>query len=175
MTETDWLTIGKLVSPQGLKGEIRVNPSSDFPERFLKPGDRWLQKESEEPKKVKLIKGRTLPGKSLFIVSFAEIKNRKDAELIIGKKMLVPATERPILGEGEFHFLDLIGLKVKLKDGNEYIGEIINLTAAGNDLLEIQLYKGKKVLVPFVKQIVPEISINKGFIILTPPKGLLTI
>ncbi len=175
MTETDWLTIGKLVSPQGLKGEVRVNPSSDFPERFLKPGNRWLQKGSEKPRKMQLISGRRLPGKSLFIVSFAEIKNRADAESIVGQKMLVPSTERPALADNEFHFLDLIGLKVKLKDSKDYIGEIVNLTTAGNDLLEIELAQGKKVLVPFVKEIVPEVNIKEGFIVLTPPKGLLTI
>ena len=65
-----WLVIGKIVSPQGLRGEVRVNPSSDFPERFLRPGDRWLQDESEEPKKIQLNSGRRVPGKAIYVVSF---------------------------------------------------------------------------------------------------------
>ena len=45
MIETDnWILIGKIVAPQGLKGDIRIKPSSDFPERFTKPGKRWIQK-----------------------------------------------------------------------------------------------------------------------------------
>ena len=41
--EIIWLTVGEIVAPHGLRGEVRVNPSSDFPERFLESGQRWLQ------------------------------------------------------------------------------------------------------------------------------------
>ncbi|HEY9659223.1 MAG TPA: ribosome maturation factor RimM, partial [Allocoleopsis sp.] len=37
-----WLEIGKIVGVQGLKGEVRIYPNSDFPERFEQPGKRWL-------------------------------------------------------------------------------------------------------------------------------------
>ena len=39
----DWLPVGKVVAVQGLKGELRVNPASEFPERFTEPGTRWLK------------------------------------------------------------------------------------------------------------------------------------
>ena len=61
-----WLTIGRIVAPQGLRGEVRVNPSSDFPERFIKPGPRWLQAEEEEPLEMELKSGRQIPGKSIY-------------------------------------------------------------------------------------------------------------
>ena len=172
MSEENWLNVGKIVAPQGLKGEVRVNPSSDFPERFLKPGPRWLQKNKEKPNQVTLQKGRQIPGKSLYIVSFQEIINRDQAECIVGEQILVPLSERPSLGVNEFHLLDLIGLKVKLKNTNDEIGEITNLISYGNDLLEIDLIEGKKVLVPFVKEIIPIVNINKKFIVISPPKGL---
>ena len=44
MAESDnWLSVGKIVGVQGLQGELRVNPASDFPERFTAPGPRWLR------------------------------------------------------------------------------------------------------------------------------------
>ena len=43
----EWLTVGKLVAPQGLRGKIRIKPSTDFPERFTKPGKRWIQKNNK--------------------------------------------------------------------------------------------------------------------------------
>ncbi len=170
-----WLNIGKIVAPQGLRGEVRVNPNTDFPERFSKEGDRWLQKDNEKPKKVYLTHGRQIPGKSIYVVSFLGVDNRNKAEALIGKNVLVDSTQRPKLAKGEFHLLDLVGLKVKLsKDGNE-IGEITNLTSAGNDLLEVTLLTGKKVLVPFVKEIVPNIQLEKGWLIISPPPGLLDL
>lgn len=170
----EWITVGKLVAPQGLKGEIRINPSSDFPERFTKQGSRWLQREKEEPTLIKLISGKQLPGKSIYVVRFEGINERTTAEKLIGNNLLVPSTSRPKLSEGEFHYYDLIGLKVKLNEENKSIGEVIDLKDGGNDLLEVKLDQGATVLVPFVTEIVPEVNIKQGWLKLTPPPGLLT-
>ena len=173
--QNKWIIIGKIVAAKGLKGEIRINPSSDFPERFTQKGDRWLQKNKEEPKLIKLISGRRLPGKSIYIVRLENIKDRNSAEEIIGNNLLVPSSSRPKLSKGEFHFFDLVGLKVKLDEADEFIGQVIDLKDGGNDLLEIEFFKGKSVLVPFVKEIVPEVNIEKGWIKINPPPGLFNL
>ena len=171
----NWLTVGKLVAPQGLSGQIRVNPISDFPERFTKPGLRWLQKGKEDPQKIELLKGKKIPGKSIYIVTFGNINNRTSAEELIGNYLLVPSNERPELKENEFHYLDLIGLSVKLDPKANSIGNVKDLSSAGNDLLVIQLNNGKQVLIPFVEEIVPNIEISEGWILINPPKGLLDL
>ena len=173
--EIIWLTVGEIVAPHGLRGEVRVNPSSDFPERFLESGQRWLQDKDEEPQKIELVSGRQIPGKYIYVVSFLGIDNRTTAELLVGKKVLVNSNQRPQLEEGEFHLLDLLGLKVKLQPEEREIGKIINLINAGNDLLEIELNSGKKVLVPFVTQIVPTINLKEGWAIISPPPGLFNL
>ena len=71
--------------------------------------------------------------------------------------------------------LELINLKVKILDNNEYkiIGKVINLENEKNNLLVIELFKNqKKVLVPFVKEIVPQVDIKNNFLIINPPNGL---
>ncbi|KGG13633.1 MULTISPECIES: ribosome maturation factor RimM [Prochlorococcus] len=173
--QQSWLSIGELVKAHGLKGEIKVNPSSDFPERFIKPGDRWLQRGNTEPWKIKLETGREVPGKSVYIVSFLGINNRTDAESIIGNKLLVPSNNRPQLANGEFHYCDLLGLEVRLKEKDQAIGKVVDLISSANDLLEIKLSTGKAVLIPFVTAIVPKIDIEHGWILLTPPPGLLEL
>ena len=176
LKEETWLTVGKLVAPQGLKGELRVNPSSDFSERFTQPGKRWLQLKKEPPREVNLISGRQIPGKSIYVVRFAEVLNRSEAESIVGQNLLVPSSNRPKLAKNEFHLLDLIGLEAKLAQEEPAIGSVTDLTSAGNDLLEVTLHKGgKKVLVPFVKSIVPEVNVDDGWLKLTPPPGLLEL
>lgn len=171
----NWLIVGKLVAPQGLKGQIRVNPISDFPERFTKPGIRWLQKEDEEPEKIELINGKQIPGKSIYIVSFKNINDRNSAEKLIGNNLLVGSKERPELKENEFHFLDLVGLDVKLEPKSNSIGQVKDLSSAGNDLLVIELNNGKEVLIPFVEEIVPIIKIAEGWVLINPPNGLLDL
>ncbi len=171
----EWLKIGTLVAAQGLRGELRVNPSTDFPERFTKPGIRWLQSNAEQPREIKLLAGRQLPGKSIYIIKIAGINDRDSAQSLIGKELLVPSVFRPKLGKNEFHFLDLLNLKVKLDPKSPSIGKVIGLQTAGNDLLEIELLEGKKVLIPFVTEIVPVVAIEEGWIHITPPPGLLDI
>jgi len=173
--EIIWLTIGMIVAPQGLRGEVRVNPSSDFPDRFLTPGVRWLQTKNEIPNEIKLTAGRKIPGKSIYVVSFEGINNREKAELLIGKKLLVDSIKRPKLKKGEFHLLELVGLSIRISIDGPEIGRVTNLTHAGNDLLEVKLSTGKKVLIPFVKEIVPEININEGWLLISPPPGLLEL
>ncbi len=170
-----WFIVGRIVSAQGLQGELRINPNSDFPERFTKPGLRWLQVDEETPKEIELISGRQLPGKSIFVIKFRGVSDRTSAEKLIGHKLLVPTSDRPKLKNGEFHLLDLIGLKVKLEPEGTIIGKVIDLTTAGNDLLNIELIGGRKVLIPFVKAIVPEVKLNEGWLKITPPPGLLDL
>ena len=173
--DESWLTVGKVVAPQGLKGELKVNPSSDFPERFTTPGQRWLQRHQGAPRAIELLHGRQVPGKSIFVVRFAGINSRTAAEALVGESLLVPASERPQLGEGEFHHLDLVGLEARLHADGPAIGSVKDLISGGNDLLSIELLAGREVLVPFVEEIVPEVHLKAGWLLLTPPPGLLEL
>lgn len=170
-----WLPIGKVVGVQGLRGELRVNPASDFPERFTQPGPRWLQAKGSSPKEMILTNGRQLPGKSLFVVRFKGVDNRDAAQTLVGQTLLVCSDDRPSLEEGEFHFLDLVGLEARLNNSSEMIGVVSDLISGGNDLLEITRNDGHKLLIPFVEAIVPEVHLEEGWLLLTPPPGLLEL
>ena len=176
MIEKDeWMSIGEIVAPQGLKGAIRIKPSSDFPERFTKPGKRWIQKDNELPTEIKLIKGTLIPGKSIYVLSIEGVSNRSSAEKIIGWNLVIPIDSRPNLSNNEYHYFDLIGLEARRGARKAVIGHVTDLIKGGNDLLEIELVEGKKVLVPFVKEIVPEVEIKEKWILINPPPGLLEL
>ena len=85
------------------------------------------------------------------------------------------AGDRPELEEGEFHLLDLVGLEARLSCEAEAIGTVTDLISGGNDLLEITRPDGRKLLVPFVEAIVPDVHLQEGWILLTPPPGLLEL
>lgn len=206
MTNEDWLEIGTIVSPQGLKGELRVYPNSDFPERFEQPGQRWLQRPGEtEPQPIELLGGRYIPGKELYVVRLAGVENRNQAEVLRGCRLLVPESDRPELGEDEYHVRDLLDLEVFNQLTGEAIGVVVDVIRAGNTILEVKLnqqpapapvkpeaplpnrtskqrkFKRQKtpkvltVLIPFVKEIAPVVDLESGRIEITPPIGLLDI
>jgi 16S rRNA processing protein RimM len=135
------LEVGKIVSPQGLNGELRVYPDSDFPERFIEPGTRWLQHpDSNEIIELELLEGRYIPGKNLYVIKLEGINNRDRAEELRGYKLLVDNTNLPILEEDEYHVAELIDLEVYNQLTGENIGVVIDIFEAGNYLLEVQLH-----------------------------------
>lgn len=168
--------IGKIVSPQGLKGEVKVYPMSDFPERFQEPGPRWLLRpNSQTPEPIELERGRCLDGKGLYVIKLVGVDDRDGAEALRDCKLLIPQADRPHLAEGEFHVPDLLGLEVFDQASQVLIGTVKTVIPAGNDLLEIVRPDGKTVLVPFVEPIVPIVDLNQGRIEIVPPKGLLEL
>ena len=211
-----WLEIGTIVSPQGLKGEVRVYPSSDFPERFIQPGRRWLLTPgASEPQPIELIRGRYLEGKGLYVVLLQGINTREQAESLRNSQLLAPESDRLPLEPDEFHVADLVGLSVLLQSTQTPIGKVVGLYQAGNDLLEVALdhpqaaadisptvstsdpetqvspQTGKQskkrkrakskasstaqktVLIPFVKEIVPVVDLEQGWVEIVPPPGLI--
>ena len=178
INENEWLVVGLITSPHGINGKVKVKSLSDFEERFIKPGLRWLQKENEFPAELELTSGFKQPGKETFIISFKGINTRNKANELKQYKILVKSNILPKLKTEEFHLMELVNLEVKILENKEFkiIGKVINLENEKNNLLVIQLLKNeKRVLIPFVKEIVPVIDIKNNFLIITPPKGLLEL
>ncbi|EAZ93109.1 ribosome maturation factor RimM [Crocosphaera chwakensis] len=186
INNNQWLEIGTIVGARGLKGELKVLSSTDFPERFEIPGERWLQSPNHpSPQPIKLISGKSVAGKNLYIVRLEGIETRNQAEILRGYKLLIIDQELPELEEEEYHVSQLIDLEVYHHKTGEKIGIVVDLFTTGHDLLEIKLInnsekkdkenKDKTVLIPFVYEIVPVVDIEQNRIEINPPKGLLTL
>jgi 16S rRNA processing protein RimM len=176
--KNEWLVVGLITSCHGINGQIKVKSLSDFEERFIKPGIRWLQKENEPPMQIKLISGFKQPGKETFVIKLQGIHTRDHAEQLKKHKILVKTNKLPKLKKEEFHLLELINLQVKTLENDELkiIGKVINLENEKNNLLLIELFKNqKKVFIPFVKEIVTVVDIKNKFLVINPPRGLLEL
>ena len=186
----DWLEIGKIVSPQGLSGELRVYPNTDFPERFEEPGKRWLLRPGEtELEVVELLHGRYLENKNLYVIKLKGVSDRHQAENMRDCRFFVPVSDRPKLAKGEFHVIDLLGLQVFMQSSGEFVGTVVDILPSGHDLLEVKFdpdfvtnneefktdKEQKTVLIPFVMEIVPVVDLATRRVEITPPPGLLSV
>jgi 16S rRNA processing protein RimM len=179
----DWLEIGKIVSPQGLTGELRVYPNTDFPERFEEPGKRWLLRPGEtELQQVELLNGRYIENKNLYVIKLQGVCDRFQAENMRDCRFFVPVSDRPKLAKGEFHVIDLLGLQVFMQSSGELVGTVVDILPSGHDLLEVKFdpafaedKAGKTVLIPFVMEIVPIVDLETRRVEITPPTGLFSI
>jgi 16S rRNA processing protein RimM len=110
---------------------------------------------------------------------FEGISDRTQAETLRHCQLVVDERDRPHLEEDEYHVSDLIGLEVFDQATQTLVGTVINVMTAGNDLLQVQRAessaetKDDRVLIPFVKAIVPIVDLENRRIEITPPSGLL--
>lgn len=135
----EWLLIGRVVGAHGLNGHVKIYPESDFPERFTKPGERWIKKTGAQPTSIRLTSGRYLEGKNNYLVKLDGIDNRSQAEDLRSAQLMVPVGDRLPLDPGEFHVNDLIGLSAVLQPEQTVLGTITNIFTTGHDLLEVTL------------------------------------
>jgi 16S rRNA processing protein RimM len=175
-----WMEIGSIVGAQGIKGEVKVHPNSDFPERFEQAGERWLWGSQDlEPRSIQLKKGYEIPGRNLYVVQLDGIFNRNQAENLKGTMLLLPATDRPKLRSGEYHSQDLIGLPVFHQATGVEVGVVTDIFTAGHEILVVSAAQanGKmaEAMIPFVKEIVPIVDVANRRIEILPPAGLLEI
>lgn len=171
-------TIG---SPVGLKGEVNLNLQTDQPENRLQVGCSFLN-----GLKIRSSRKQVNKKGTRWIIGFEGLSKREDVELRKGEELLIEVNSDEDT-DTEFFFADLVGLKV-LQNGQN-IGKVVSIIEGpAQDLLEIEIdlgsksmgkstnkSTGKKVLVPFVRQIVPIVDIENDFLEITPPDGLFDI
>nr|WP_310483414.1 ribosome maturation factor RimM [Chamaesiphon sp. VAR_48_metabat_403] len=174
------MEIGAIVGAQGIKGEVKVHPNSDFPERFERAGERWLWGSQDlQPRSIQLQKGYQIPGKNLYVVKLDGIADRSQAEKLRGQMLLLPTTDRPKLLPGEYHSQDLIGLSVFHQVSGLEVGVVADIFTAGHEILVVNVPTGDgklaEAMIPFVTVIVPVVDLANRRIEILPPPGLLEL
>lgn len=177
------VTVAILGRASGVRGEIRVALRTDDPQTRFAPGTVLLTDRPDLPRVT--VKQARHSGKH-FVASFEEVPDRDAAETLGGVKLLVetdpdatnPADsdERPDVtesgSEAGFYRHELVGLSAQTQTG-ETLGTVSDLIiGTAQDLLEVTTADGQKVLIPFVFELVPEVNLAAGRVVMTPPGGL---
>jgi 16S rRNA processing protein RimM len=173
------MEIGSIVAAHGLKGEVRVYPNSDFPERFEEEGERWIWGRGDtQPRSIQLQRGYYLTGKGLYVVKLDGIDDRTQAENLQGMMLVVPNTDRPQMTAGEYHVQDLLDVRVFHHQTGAQIGVVVDVFTTAHDILVVQPQPGtdrQEILIPFVEEIVPVVDLPHQRIEVLPPPGLLEL
>ena len=165
----DTLRVGVISSTHGVRGEVKVYPTTDDVNRFKKLKTVILDTGREQMtlsiESVKFFK-------NMVILKFKEFNNINDIEKYKGKDLLIRRDQAVKLAPNENFITDLIGLKVVTDEGKEF-GTLTDVLQTGaNDVYVVKNDKGEEILVPAIKDCVKNVDIEGGEILLHLLPGL---
>ena len=166
----DLLKVGVITTTHGVRGEVKVFPTTDDAERFLEL-EYVLLDTGRELRRLDIKNVRFF--KNLVILKFDGIDNINDIEKYKGKDLWIPREEAQELGEDEYFIADLQGLNVVLEDGTEF-GTLRDVMETGaNDVYIIDSNEHGEVLLPAIKECILDVDLEKNTMTVHLMKGLL--
>jgi len=165
----DKLEIGQIVNTRGLKGEVKVNSFSEAQDRF-ETIDTVLLKNKSEYKEYKIEK--VSYSKNQVMLKLKGVDTIEEAEKLRNLYIYIYRSQLGELPEGTYYIADLIGLDVCLENG-EKIGIVDDIFSTGsNDVYVVKDELGKQKLLPAIDEVLKEIDIANGKIIVNLIEGL---
>ncbi|MBQ9200424.1 MAG: 16S rRNA processing protein RimM [Lachnospiraceae bacterium] len=166
----DIFRIGVITSTHGLKGEVKVFPTTDDVGRFKKLKKCFIRTKDKD---IEVEKNSCKFFKNMVILSFKEFNNINDIEKYKGCDLYVTRENAVPLNEDEFYISDIIGADVYEENGN-LLGQLSDVLKTGaNDVFVVKLPDKKEVLIPVIKEFVPDMDIEAGKIKVKLMKGML--
>jgi 16S rRNA processing protein RimM len=156
-----------VVKPHGLNGEVWVDLNTDFPERLPEwPALEMVGKGAPRRAKVEYVKG-IVGGRC--IVKLEGVGDRDQAEAVRGQALRIARKDVPALPEGSYYDFQIVGLQVVTTDGRD-LGRVAQILRTGaNDIYELD----SEVLLPAIDDVIREIDLEEGRIVVEPVEGLL--
>jgi len=163
------ITIGKIVGTHGNKGLLKVLPLTDFPDRFLDMAGITIELNGNQ-KVYDIVEASR--HKKHILLKLKEIPDMNGAEALRGSLIKVGREELTPLPEGSYYIFDLVGIKAYTPVG-EYLGVVEDIIQTGaNDVYVINTGKQAPLLVPALKEVVREIDIKGGKMVVDLPEEI---
>ncbi|GIN70496.1 ribosome maturation factor RimM [Bacillus sp. J14TS2] len=170
-----WFNVGKIVNTHGIRGEVRVIATTDFPEQRFAIGQQLHLFLPKNPSPLQLTIKSHRKHKNFDLLSFTGYNNINDVEHWKNAILKVSEDQLAALPEGEFYFHEIIGCTV-LDENRKPIGIVKEiLTPGANDVWVVKSDEGKEYLIPYIQDVVEEISIDNKEIFIHPIEGLLDL
>ncbi len=159
--------VGIVVGAHGVRGELRVAPETDFPERFAHLEELSLQAQGTAPRLVRVTASRQHTGKGLVLLSLEGVDDREAAAALRGARLYIREKDLVPLAPGEYYEFQILGLRVVTEEGRD-LGEIIDIIHTGaNDVYETPL-----AMIPVIEQTIREVDLNRGVVVVHWVEGM---
>lgn len=161
LNKEDMFRIGVITEPHGVRGEVKVFPTTDEPARIGKLKEIYMEQKGE------LIHLHPLGAraqKNLMIVKFREFEDRDAVERLRKCELFITRDNAVKLRKDEYYISDLIGLKC-IDEEDKEVGTLTEVYETGaNDVYEITREDGTKILLPAIKQCILDVDVSGGLV-----------
>ncbi len=165
----EYLQVGKIINTHGVRGEVKVIPLTDDPQRFRQL--KWVYTGDDNSKEIFNIESIKF-FKNTVIVKFNNISGMDEAEKLKGLYMYVDRQNAVKLPKDAYFICDLIGMEV-FDENRGKLGILKDIIQTGsNDVYIVRSENNGEILVPALKSVVKEISIEDKRVVVSLPEGL---
>lgn len=172
MLDDQFIQVGLIIKPHGLRGEVCVDYFADSP--FLVQKYVWLKKGNAPLARHAVTASRTHKGR--LLITLDDCRDRNAAEDLRNVAVFVPKEELPELTEEEVYLHTLEGLSVVLAESGSYLGTIDGFQfTLGSEVWHIRTEDNREVLFPVAEEFVTSIDLDAGVVTISPPPGLLEL
>lgn len=166
-----YLAVGRITGPHGIRGEVKVDVMTDFPERFRPGATLYLGAGTADPEARRVVVVSTRPHKQALLVRLDLVPDRNAAETLRDLYLLIPEADAMPLGEHENFAHDLVGLQVETADG-EPLGALVEiLFTRANDVYVVRGPAGE-ILLPALREVVLRVDLPAHKMVVAVPEGL---
>ena len=161
--------MGAIARAHGLLGEVVVDVWSDAPERFA-PG-RALTASFKAGKSLEVVVETVRPFGERLLVRFRGVSSRTDAAALRGADLTIPRRDAAPLPEGRHYRFELLGLRVRTREGS-VLGDVADVFSTGSNDVYVVRGPGGEILLPSLASVVLEIDVERGEMVVEVPPGL---
>jgi 16S rRNA processing protein RimM len=166
----EFITIAKVVSTQGNKGEVNIFPLTDLANRFKNLTTIFLRNNNSQTtlniEKIR-IKENTV------VLKFKNIENIKEAKMIVGSFLEVERKNAVKLPKDTYFIFEIIGLEV-YAENNIFLGKVENVISTGsNDVYIVKGKNKKELFIPAIHEVVKNVNLEKKRINIKMVDGLI--
>lgn len=170
--QPQYLLIGEVLRPHGVRGELRIRILTDYPERISELEAIYLGTGVDAPVTRYSVQHMRMNG-DYGLLKLRGIDDRNAAERLRQLLVMVDLDNAVPLEEGEFYLYQLIGLQVQTEAG-EALGEIVEVLETGaNDVYIVESPRYGEILIPATDETIVETNIETGVVTVRLPEGLL--
>jgi len=163
---TEYLVIGQIIAPRGVRGELKVRCESEDPQRFLSLKEVYLGEGRARfaVRAVRFFKGQIL-------LQLHGIENRNEAERWRDAYVQIPIEEGLPLGENEYYYHQIEGLTAVTEEG-EVLGRVVEILPTGANDVYVVRSEREEILLPAIHQVILRVDLEKGLLVVHLLEGL---